>query len=164
MNWKAIVKWIKKLLQIYKKGGGKMKFVALVLGIMLISSVVMAEGVTLNLQQGGVLTWRGELKNMTGVKAYELVDDKPISNWPNWAKALLVGDCATAIWAYDGNNLKAGGVLIGKNLGAISQYIPAIKWNLLNQVDVHAYPIGILIERDNNQTRVTGVSGLALKW
>jgi hypothetical protein len=145
------------------KGGG-MKAVILVIALMLVGSFAMAQGVTLNLQQGGVITWRGEVKNMTGVKAYELVDDKPISNWPKWAKALLVGDCATAIWAYDGANLSAGGVLIGKNLGTISQYVPAIKWDLLNQVEVHAYPIGVLIERVDSKTRVTGVSGLSIKF
>lgn len=149
-----------------EKEGGMKKVIPIVVMALLLcgGELVFAADISLDLQQGGVMTWDGQVKNMTGVKVYELKDDKPISDWPAWSKALLVGDCITANWVYDGANCTAAAVMVGRKLGSISQYVPAIKSDVLNQVEVHLYPLGVLVERDNNQTKVMGCSGISIKY
>lgn len=175
INLKAILAFCKKILQAFKKkkGDSKMKTM-LLLGFVIISMLLTFSckaqdnaGPELNLQQGAILTWDGQIKNMTGTKVYELVDDKPISDWPNWAKTFLVGDCMTVSWSGDKANWKAASVLFGRKLGTISNYLPFIKWNLLDKFDVHFYPVGFYLEKvngvdDESRIKFKGATGLGV--
>ena len=139
---------------------------AVVLTFLCISGpqAVFAQDASIDFQQGAILTWDGQFKNMTGVKAYELTDDKPITNWPLWAKALLVGDCVSVAYSGDKANPTAASVMFGRKLGTVSNYLPFIKWDLLDKFDVHFYPLGFYVEKvtesDKTKFKFKGASGL----
>jgi len=155
----------------YRKEFSKMKtmmiLILLALMVMPFAKAQETAGPELNLQQGAVMTWDGQVKNMTGSKLYELVDDKPISGWPNWAKALLVGDCVSVAWSGDKANWQAASVLFGRKLGTVSNYLPFIKWQLLDKFDVHFYPVGLYLEKtndidDKSRIKFKGATGLSV--
>jgi len=163
MNWKAIVAWVKKMLQIYKKkGGGKMKFVALILGLMLVSSVVMAQSpITipseLSAKQGMVMTFKGQLQNTTTV---EMIKTREIAGAPKWVNALWTGNSIDGGFAYDADSADNAVIVVSRHINNWADYLPVTVPDAIKAFDISAN-LGVEARDFTTKVNWTGVSGFS---
>lgn len=158
INWKAIVAFCKKILQVFKnKGGGKMKMTVLVVALMLMASVVMAQdSPTFTLKQGVLLGWeQGTIKNITSLKVAE-TEANP--NWPKLVNAFWAGNVIEVGWVYDKSSADCVALMVGRKIGTLGDYLP-IKFPLAEKIEITVYPLGIMASNLTNKPEFSGVSG-----
>ncbi len=151
------MEFIKRVIDRFnKKGGGKMKFVALVLGIMLMASIVRAQEATITLKQGVLLGWEsGTIKNITSVKVAETVANH---NWKPWVNAIWSGNVLEAGWVYDNSAADCVAIMIGRKIGTLGDYLP-IKFPFADKIEITVYPIGLMASDLTSKPKFSGVSG-----
>jgi len=107
--------------------------VALVLGLSLIAQAEMT------VKQGFLYGFKDrEIKNLTTL---EVIKTKQIEGLGNW-NILIDGWTLDVGFAYTGESLNTGALLLGRELGTLGKYIP-IDFPLKDSIIITIYPIGL---------------------
>ena len=127
----------------------------------LLAGSANAELLNIKMKQGGIINW--ETKKLENVTAVELIKTKPVENWGKW-NALVDGFSLDIFAAYDAEDIiSSGGVLLGRKVGVLSQYLPFIgSTPLTDAIDITLYPIGIYISDIGGENEVSTCSGMGL--
>lgn len=160
---KTIVKWIKKLIEMFKKKGGKkMKMAILVVALMLMASVVMAQSpITipseLSAKQGMVMTFKGQLQNTTTV---EMLKTKEIVGAPKLVNALWTGLSIDGGFAYDADSADNAVIVISRHINNWADYLPVTVPDAIKAFDISAN-LGVEARDFTTKVNWTGVSGFS---
>ena len=101
------------------------------------------EGFQFDLKQGFLMNWEDEY-SLDNVSTFTLAKTKPVETWPTWANILWHGWSLDAGFAYDASALNTGAILIGREFGALGDYLP-IEFPLSDVINLTAYPIGVSV-------------------
>ncbi len=128
------------------------KICFIILAILLIRGIAFAD---ITLKQGFIMVWKDQVvKNMTCVT---VINTTPLPSWGKW-NALIDGWTIDAGWAYDGGSVDNGAILLGRNVGTLSKYLP-ISFPLMDKIDITLYPVGMYVERLSDHPSFKGASG-----
>jgi hypothetical protein len=93
----------------------------------------------LTLKQGFVVTYDDtKVKNLTTVEVFKT---KKVEKWGKW-NLLWNGWTVDVGFAYDGNAMNTGAILLGREFGTLDDYLP-VEFPLDNLIKVTLYPVGI---------------------
>ncbi len=141
MNWKAIMAFVKKIINAFKnKGGGKMKMAILAVVLMLVTSVVMAQPpITipseLSAKQGMVMTFKGQLQNTTTV---EMLKTREIEGAPKLVNALWTGLSIDGGFAYDASSADNAVIVVSRHINNWADYLPVTVPDAIKAFDISA--------------------------
>jgi hypothetical protein len=168
INWKAVLAWVKKLAQIFKKGGGKMGNTKLVListllVFGLVMPLVMAENpITLpselSAKQGMLLTYSDQhLQHST---TFEAAYTKPGENWPKWVNAAWSGWTTDLGFAYDASSADNAVIGLSRTVGTLADYLP-IEFPILKKFKASITPVVLEIRHFTTDPELDGAFGFS---
>lgn len=139
-----------------------MKTVLVVLGIMLMTSTVMAQSpitlpTELSAKQGMVENFEGNLQNTT---TFEALKTRPIEKAPAIVNLIWDGNSVDLGFAYDANSADNAVLLISRHINNWADYLPIVVPEAVKILDISAN-LGVEVQHFSTSPKWTGCGGFS---